>query len=619
MHADNYPTSTNTSNFSLGFQPAKWIKEGNYLQLDQSGKFSKIKDIEWFTDTKQAQQFLDCLINLVSYNSIYISASFQMLVSSFIPKESESGELNTEMVDQISRSVHVTLRKILELVPLSAKLLLDAVRSHYPYMKKQAPVLCCYLKNVLLITQYCPSILPPLLHVVFEKLLRIDVEIKLEDKDEETTNGMLFDEEIDQIELTQDQILANKLDSLLLIVFDYFDATFGMQHRSSSSSSSDHTSRDPLQYSLSVLPPSSFLTMTPTALQQEGVFTVVLEIFDTVILPTYKSKYIQFLVFYLCRLKRRTAEGLLADMFLAYLFNKLMNIQEPMHLRLSCASYFGSFVARAKYLSTKSVSVYLQSLQTWLAAYLDSQQQSTTPSSDTLLHPSDHHHHPEHQQTTYNNTKYATPDAQVHGLFYLMSQSLFYIFCFHHEELQQQNLLPTGFSSICQKICKSELNPLKVCLPAVVQEFARLVTTQGWFDAEAIVSANSKIILATVSSWGSGGGGSSSGISSSSGGGNITGGGGAGVSSSSGGVGLVNQLESFFPFDPYLLKASAGYINELYMEWRGEEEDSSDSDDAIGSDNESDNELMEELNKDFMSLSTPVEDKDVHFRLAFSP
>ncbi|RUP14592.1 RNA polymerase I-specific transcription initiation factor RRN3-domain-containing protein [Jimgerdemannia flammicorona] len=58
------------------------------------------------------------------------------------------------------------------------------------------------------------------------------------------------------------------------------------------------------------------------------------------------------------------------------------------------------------------------------------------------------------------------------------------------------------------------------------------------------------------------------------------------------------DFESFFPFDPYRLKTSKRFVEDLYLEWQGDGEDESDED---GEDEGEEDE--EEMNVGLMAMS----------------
>jgi RNA polymerase I-specific transcription initiation factor RRN3 len=110
----------------------------------------------------------------------------------------------------------------------------------------------------------------------------------------------------------------------------------------------------------------------------------------------------------------------------------------------------GSFISRANFIGIECIRSVLSDLTKWALLYLES------------------------------TSSRANPDADIHGLFYSVCQSVFYIICFHHELLFAEKLgLNFARSLELEKIASSPLNPLKFCLVAVVNEFGRICSTVG--------------------------------------------------------------------------------------------------------------------------------------------
>jgi hypothetical protein len=77
----------------------------------------------------------------------------------------------------------------------------------------------------------------------------------------------------------------------------------------------------------------------------EKTFAVLQDVFDRSILNTHHSKYVQFLLFWACN---KDAEH--TNTFLQRLVGKLNDTSLPVFLRQSCSAYVASFVSRAEYL-----------------------------------------------------------------------------------------------------------------------------------------------------------------------------------------------------------------------------------------------------------------------------
>lgn len=520
-----------------------WIKDGSYLLFDKSGNLGDIIGFDWYANEALTRDFLDCMVNLVSYNGCYIAPCFEILVKIFLPKkiEKKSGAVyDMDTTNKLAELAHATLHKIISLVPLSTTCLYGVLKDNFPHKRLDAEVQYAYLRNMLVVTQYCPSLIDPLLSLAIDRLIQLDVDIKLEDIPDYEDEQLQFDVEMDnhgsQTIANEAQVLADKLDAMMHLMFEYLDSMFGQK---SSSNNNDLFNIRELK-------------------RPEELFHMLLRIFDDFILNTYKSKYTQFLLFYVCRLKRNNgSKSPFAEPFLAYLLNKLVDNTVHSTVRLACAGYLGSFVARASFLPPQMVLDSFTVLMDWALRYLN------TAGDNVVV------------------------DAKVHGIFYMVSQAIYYIFCFRHRIIASAPPPSAGnFAQGLKRITESKLNPFKLCLPTVVREFCRIVTRLKWFSPEEILIRNERIVLASSSSFGG-----------------------------------PNQLESFFPFDPYLLKNSSSFIKDLYNVWTetadGEDEESGDENEQdIAEEGESDEIEDTNSNEETMSFTPDIE-QDLRFHFSF--
>uniref|UniRef100_A0A8C7J7K9 RRN3 homolog, RNA polymerase I transcription factor n=1 Tax=Oncorhynchus kisutch TaxID=8019 RepID=A0A8C7J7K9_ONCKI len=240
-------------------------------------------------------------------------------------------------------------------------------------------------------------------------------------------------------------------------------------------------------------------------------------VFDKLILPTHASCHVQYALFYLCSFRLALAEA-----FLEHLWRLLQSQSHPAVLRQSAAGYMGSFLARANFLPVATVRACLDLLVPWLHLYIDSQDSGSR----------------------------AYCDITLHGPFYNACQAVFYTLIFRHRSILEGNMkkgLAYLQSLNLERIVMCQLNPLKVCLPAVTNMFAAITRKYQLVFCYTIIERNNRHVLPVVRS-------------------SV---GGDCVSTN------TNPLDSFFPFDPYVLKRSSKLIEPLYQVW---EEPCSDAD-----------------------------------------
>ncbi|XP_029014696.1 RNA polymerase I-specific transcription initiation factor RRN3 [Betta splendens] len=236
----------------------------------------------------------------------------------------------------------------------------------------------------------------------------------------------------------------------------------------------------------------------------------LLAVFDKLILPTHASCHVQYALFYLCSFRLTLAEA-----FLDHLWKVLQSPSQPAVLRQAAAGYLGSFIARAKFVPVLTVRACLDLLLSWIHRYIDEQDSSS---------------------------KQACCDVSLHGPFYTACQAVFYALVFRHRAMLEANLkkgLEYLQSLNLERIVMCQLNPLKVCLPSVTNMFAAITRKYQVVFCYTIIERNNRHALPVLRS-------------------------------SAGGDSVVtntNPLDSFFPFDPYLLKRSSPMIQPLYQVW----------------------------------------------------
>uniref|UniRef100_A0ABM5F0K4 RNA polymerase I-specific transcription initiation factor RRN3 isoform X1 n=2 Tax=Pogona vitticeps TaxID=103695 RepID=A0ABM5F0K4_9SAUR len=273
----------------------------------------------------------------------------------------------------------------------------------------------------------------------------------------------------------------------------------------------------------------------------KDLYRDLVAVFDKLILPTHGSCHVQYIMFYLCSFKLAIAEA-----FVEHLWKKLQDPNTPAVIRQAAANYTGSFLARAKFIPVVTVKACLDLLVNWLHMYIDSQ--GTGPK--------------------------ALCDVAVHGPFYATCQAVFYVVIFRHQQILDGNL-KKGLAFLQNlnfgRIVMSQLNPLKVCLPSIVSFFASLTRKYQVAFCDTIIEQNRRQVLPVVRS-------------------------------SCGGDSIetsTNPLDSFFPFDPYILKRSKNTIDSLYQFW--EEQSAQD----LKEEADNTNEDKGEEEDDFLKGETP--------------
>uniref|UniRef100_A0A8C5GWP8 RNA polymerase I-specific transcription initiation factor RRN3 n=1 Tax=Gouania willdenowi TaxID=441366 RepID=A0A8C5GWP8_GOUWI len=433
-------------------------------------------------------EYMSFLSNLVTAQTVFLCICVRMVVSHFTPSRFQSN-ITIFICSDLPRTFercHQALQLISKYVPSTSRFLLPILQENFPFIQKSSRTLECYIHNLLRVTVYLPVIRRDVLELIIGKLLKLDVRNA---KRKLFTCVRIHKQGVDRIFYLSEEHLpsstlmahpeAEKLDALMSVLMAYIKDVChinGCLHVD----------------------------------QTKDVYRDLLSVFDKVILTTHASCHVQYLLFYLCSFRLALAEA-----FLDHLWKILQNLSQPAVLRQAAAGYLGSFLARAKFVPVHTVRACLDLLLSWIHGYIHNQDGSGSP---------------------------VCCDISLHGPFYAACQAAFYTLVFRHRALLEADMRK-GLEFLqglnLERVVMCQLNPLKVCLPAVTNLFAAVTRKYQVAFCYTIIERNNRHMLPVVRS--------------STGGDRVS--------------ANTNPLDSFFPFDPYLLKRSGQLIEPLYQKW----------------------------------------------------
>lgn len=265
----------------------------------------------------------------------------------------------------------------------------------------------------------------------------------------------------------------------------------------------------------------------------DNIFDDMLYVFRKVILPVHDSSHVQFILFYMCSFKVDYQKK-----FASLLWEIAIDPNSPVLKRQITLCYIASFHARAKFLKLEDALNAINSLSQWIHSYINDR--GLSGGYGDGLH-----------------------NAYRHGVFYAACQTLFYIIIFRVKEIMN---LTDGSETMrkiqIERIITSQLNPLNFCINTVVDLFSSSMRQHQIALCDTIVKKNNRQYLP--------------------------------ISGDPATRGSINPLDSFFPFDPYILKLSMHLFKDIYQPWDGPAPNVEESDDDDDDNNEdSDDELME--------------------------
>ena len=487
--------------------------------------------------------------------------------------------------------LHASIATILRLCPHSHEELFPVMQQFAPHKFGPKEDHLSFYKQALVTFRYLPSIQPKVLESISTLCLSLDADIKISDSGEVT----LAEKEAGELD-EEEQANAGQSKTFHEEAVD--TAPAAMEEESKEPSSQESLGKeDKIDEMADKLDGILYLLFEYFQNHPESIhsnFGALLNIFSQKIISTYKSKFVQFLVFYFCGLAETERQPVgeedendhepLYRVFVSCLLEMLLNERTMPTQRQTSACYLASFVSRARYCDIETFCEVVAVLLRFAEKYMED--------LDFL------------KSQQYAPDKRA--QAALHMLFYTVCQGAFYGMCFRGEEalayyrseVEQGERTPEELSLIditgprWTKICTHSLRPLQYCLETVKEEFVQLSAILNLVDTAILEQLNQESIektnrplkkkrravkiqtMATLS-----------------------------IERKKGGIGGLgkgeNPLDSFFPFDPYLLRESHCFVDPYYRHWDpiGVDEGSANDDDeatAVISEETSDREDADE-------------------------
>ena len=417
-----------------------------------------------------------------------------------------------------------------------------------------------YVENILKLIEYAPELRTDVLALITERLVKLDVGVQedLEDLAEDVGEGLVEkvskveqdllededdsdgsdteseDEEEDEDEEAQrtKDIMRNveKMDGILDILFAHYDQAF-----------SSHAVEN-----------------------QIGTVETLLSQFVTTVLPAQRSRHTQFLLFHFAQ-QSPTYIDTFVGTCVEITFDR--KSKSPI-MRQASAAYLASFVARGMHVPANIV----RDVFDYIGSELERLRREYEPTCKG-------------------------PDLRRYSSFYSLVQALLYIFCFRWRDLQvnpdeedEDDDLALSYSrghqwrvgvkdALAQNIF-SKLNPLKVCSPAIVTEFARVAHHLGAAYVYHLLETNKRVRTSQSSAAATADYKHSQPDRE--------------TALSMSADDSHQHLDEYFPFDPYHLPKSKRWIEGDYRDWAGipdlddeqESDSEGDEDDTIDSDAE---------------------------------
>ena len=451
--------------------------------------------------------------------------------------------------NQIHSRARRAIAYLLNLVPAASSTLAQVIQRKLTmdYQKPQERLL--YTKNLLMLLEHAQELKGAVLGMITSELVKLDVSVQVDMEDYAEDLG----DEIVQ-EVASSQTLVNSASQMSLS-----EATDDDGGSTTSDSSEDYENDlDPVEVqrrkvmahleTVDAIMDLLFeyyhsLVLSPSLQVSDDAMNLLTMHFNNLILPTYRSRHAQFLIFHFSQ-----TSSVFVDKYATTCIATLLDHNQSPVLRQTAGSYLAGFVGRG---ARVPLPVIKDSFQL-LCDELETLRRELEPSC-------------------------RGPDLKKYASFYSMMQAIMYIFCFRWRDLAndkeddsdderevEQYQFPDAIKRTLTLAVNSALNPLRICTPDIVNQFAETCYRLNFLYLFPKVESNKYVRLSNMRR--------DHAIGQ--------------IERDLGWVGESGMLEGYFPFDPYRLPRSRKWIADDYVEWKGLPGDEEDNENDATTDDE---------------------------------
>jgi len=362
-------------------------------------------------------------------------------------------------------------------VPTSHSILFRAVERAFPAKRFDNQVLVEYARQMLVMSSYVPALEGRVVDLVIRRCLELDVEIVIEDRCEGLSSPLVqirpaTDSQQEQED--DEEALAETKESSQLNSSFVEDVTGKM-------SSEVVVTADKLDALLTLLMGHLDEKIASCGGSEDAAhlldkhFQQLISAFESKILCTHKTKFVQFLLFFLSMKSER-----FCAMFLAQLLSLSVSPSVPPLKRQCAVMYYSSFIARASFLAPESVSELAGKLVLWASDYV---QENHLSEGDGGLSGSVHALSLNSMSLDGRGRVLEGCEQLVvsdrHLVFYCVVQAACYVLCFHGASLAASHSSSASLRAAWERVLGCELDPLRYCIKSIKWEFVRLVLWVG--------------------------------------------------------------------------------------------------------------------------------------------
>ena len=433
---------------------------------------------DWKGNKRVNVAYASLLGHVVSSNVTFLVSAFRMLVRNLVPSSSSVPKDDVSSTDiavqrqQEAESerrdwIHRTLKSLIAVVPTGQSELFPVIMDHFPHKRFPKHMQCEFVSQLLHICEYVPILQESVLGLIVSKCLEIDVDIVIEDsgvvKIQEEYEGEVGDDMFvmgeesgggsasactskriysEGAQRISDEVAesADKLDGMLILLVEFIQAKIDK--------GGDLLNRLAHQW---------------------------LSVFEEKILLTHRSKFVQFVMFYFASKVVRFRDAFGTSLLRLFLDESAAHLR-----RQSAILYLASYLARANFISTQSISDMMMELLAWGEAYV------VQRDKDEFARSSSQRDLDVVEVDEFGRLQSAQEsNISRHETFFSCVQAVCYVLCFYGVEMAtlQKNLATARRR--WERVITCKLQPLRYCLQSVRVEFLRLAQHVGLLGPNA--------------------------------------------------------------------------------------------------------------------------------------
>eukprot|EP00475_Leptophrys_vorax_P028900 TRINITY_DN42095_c0_g1_i1.p1 TRINITY_DN42095_c0_g1~~TRINITY_DN42095_c0_g1_i1.p1 ORF type:complete len:619 (-),score=149.49 TRINITY_DN42095_c0_g1_i1:380-2191(-) len=458
--------------------------------------------------------FCNVLTNLVSANGAFLVKGIEWLVSTFslseyldqsgqwcfglpVKQKSQIAKLLEKEVepsfqfdtsDKCREVIHATIAGICEMIPAAATCLFPVLQDNFPFCKTSAECHNGYLRNMMRVATYVPSLRDRIIRFVVSKIADMDCLVSrfewdshlVQERSEFDDDGKMEMDDSKMIESRDDEDgNLKKLEGMMKIALEFLHTV----HSELEGREDEDGNLKKLEGMMKIA--LEFLHTVHSELEgredeesreiMHGVFGSLLRAFETTILRTKGSRAVQFLVLYFCQF-----DHLYYETVLKRLVERILEPTESVVVRQSCSRYIASFLTGASYVRHATLAHLWKLLLAWIHEYVQLYE-------DQLCF-----------MGVLGRSDYLDPSQ--HQVFYSVCDSVLYMFVCRFDQLQhvvelyQENdesvlTLDEKLTHMFGKLFSPSLLAGQYCKQCLVVSFLKLCSDLGWKIEESFLQS----------------------------------------------------------------------------------------------------------------------------------